>query len=138
MCYTVIPTPKFLQDIEYYEKKKKFRNITDYVDSVVKDLEIGNLVGDDIPDIDIPTDNHTYKVRVANSNTKVGKSNGYRIIYYVVKDDKEIYLITIYYKKEDKNIPTKKLQISLKNIVFKRHCIEIYSAFLMENKYKDF
>ena len=31
-------------------------------------------------------------------NTRVGKSNGYRIIYYVVKDDKEIYLITIYDK----------------------------------------
>lgn len=27
MCYTVIPTPRFLQDIEYYEKKKKFKNI---------------------------------------------------------------------------------------------------------------
>jgi mRNA-degrading endonuclease RelE of RelBE toxin-antitoxin system len=38
---------------------------------------------------------------------KVGKSNGYRLIYYVVKDDREIYLLTIYYKKEDKLIPTK-------------------------------
>lgn len=108
MLYMVIPTPRFIQDIEYYEKKKKFKNITNDIDSVVKDLEIGNLVGDDIPDIDIPTGDHTYKVRVANSNTKVGKSNGYRLIYYVIKDDREIYLITIYYKKEDKNIPTKK------------------------------
>lgn len=39
MYYTVIPTPKFLQDIDYYEKKKKFKNITDDIDSVVKDLE---------------------------------------------------------------------------------------------------
>lgn len=119
MYYTVIPTPKFLQDIDYYEKKKKFKNITDDIDNVVKDLELGNLVGDDIQDIDIPTNNHTYKVRVANSNTKVGKSNGYRIIYYVIKDDKEIYLITIYYKKEDKNIPTKK---EIANII-KEYCI---------------
>lgn len=48
MCYTVIPTPKFLQDIDYYEKKKKFKNITDDIDNIVKDLELGNLVGDDI------------------------------------------------------------------------------------------
>lgn len=25
MCYTIIPTPKFLQDIDCYEKKKKFK-----------------------------------------------------------------------------------------------------------------
>lgn len=115
----IIPTPKFLQDIEYYEKKKKFKNITDDIDSVVKDLELGNLVGDIITDIDIPIDNHTYKVRAANSNTKVGKSNGYRIIYYVIKDDKEIYLITIYYKKEDKSIPTKKEIVS----IIKEYCV---------------
>lgn len=95
------------------------RSITDDIDNVVKDLELGNLVGDDIQDIDIPTDNHTYKVRAANSYTKVGKSNGYRIIYYVIKDDKEIYLITIYYKKEDKNIPTNK---EIANII-KEYCI---------------
>lgn len=25
--YTIIPTKKFVEDIEYYEKKKKFRHI---------------------------------------------------------------------------------------------------------------
>jgi len=28
------------------------------------------------------------------------------LIYYVVKDDKEIFLLTIYYKKDDKEIPS--------------------------------
>ena len=50
----------------------------------------------------------TVKVRIANTDTRVGKSNGYRMIYYVVKNDYEIYLLTIYYKKEDNKIPSNK------------------------------
>ena len=52
------------------------------------------------------TDGHTFKVRSANTDAKVGQSNGYRIIYYAVRDDREVYLLTIYYKKEDNRIPT--------------------------------
>lgn len=107
MCYEIIQTKKFKDDLVYYIKKKRFIHIDDDIDDIITDLENGNLVGDDIDDIKIDNENHTYKVRVANSDAKVGKSNGYRLIYYVVKDDKEIYLLTIYYKKEDKNIPSK-------------------------------
>ena len=53
-------------------------------------------------------DNVSIKVRMANTDTKVGKSNGYRIIYYAIKSDCEIYLLTLYYKKEDNRIPTNK------------------------------
>ena len=105
MCYTVIPTPKFEKDLDYYERKKKFTKIYDDVDEVVRELEKGNLIVNVIKNLKYDTEEHTYKVRMANSNTKVGQSNGYRIIYYVVKDDKEIYLLTVYYKKDDKNIP---------------------------------
>ena len=106
LCYTVVLTPKFVKDLEYYEKRKKFKHVTSDVDDVVGELESGNLVGDVIPGLKIPNDNHTYKMRVANTDTKVGKSNGYRIIYYVIKDDKVVYLVTIYYKKDENNIPT--------------------------------
>ena len=44
-------------------------------------------------DLKLPDGEDTYKVRAANTDTNVGKSNGYRIIYYVVKNDKEIYLL---------------------------------------------
>jgi mRNA-degrading endonuclease RelE of RelBE toxin-antitoxin system len=105
MKYEVIPTSRFEEDVWYYLKKKKFKSILNDVDEVVKELENGNLIGDSIPGLTFE-ENITIKVRVANSDTKVGKSNGYRIIYYVVKDDYEIYLLTIYYKKEDNKIPT--------------------------------
>ena len=88
-------------------KKKKFKHILEDVDDIVKELEKGNLLGDAIPGL-VFDDNETVKVRIANTDTRVGKSNGYRMIYYVVKNDYEIYLLTIYYKKEDNKIPSNK------------------------------
>lgn len=108
MCFEVITTKRFEQDVEYYVRKKKFKKIIDDISRVTDELEQGNLIGDPIPELSFNTNNHTVKVRAANSDTKVGKSNGYRIIYYVVMDDREIYLLTIYYKKEDNMIPTNK------------------------------
>ena len=111
--YTIIPTDKFKEDVEYYVKKKKYTHIDEDIKSVTNELEKGNLIGDEIPRIQVEVGEHTYKVRTANTDTKVGKSNGYRIIYYVVKDDTEIYLVTIYSKKDDSKIPSEKEIIQL-------------------------
>ncbi len=108
MCYNVITTERFQNDVKYYAKKKKFKHILDDLDSVILKLEQGNLIGTSIPDLTFEEINHTVKVRIANSDTKVGTANGYRLIYYVVKDDKEVFLLTIYYKKEDNRIPSNK------------------------------
>lgn len=118
MQYDVIPTVQFERDVQYYLKKKKFKHILDDIEKVVEDLEEGNLIGDAIPGLTFE-DNETVKVRMANTDTKVGKSNGYRIIYYVVKNNCEIYLLTIYYKKEDNNIPSNK-EIEL---LVKEYCL---------------
>lgn len=116
--FEVIPTEQFEKDIEYYYKKKKFKHVVDDVAEVVAELEQGNLVGDPIPGLIFDND-VTIKVRIANSDTKVGKSNGYRMIYYVVKSDSEIYLLTLYYKKEDNNIPSND---EIKDLV-KEYCL---------------
>ena len=47
--YTIIPTEKFIDDLEYYKKKKKFKHIYQDVDKVAKEIESGNLIGDVIP-----------------------------------------------------------------------------------------
>ena len=107
MLFEIIPTKQFEDDLRYYLKKKKFKHILEDVDDIVKELEKGNLLGDAIPGL-VFDDNETVKVRIANTDTRVGKSNGYRMIYYVVKNDYEIYLLTIYYKKEDNKIPSNK------------------------------
>lgn len=67
----------------------------------------------EIPGLRIPTDGHTFKVRSANTDTRAGQSNGYRTIYYAVRDDAEVYLLTIYYNKDDNSIPTNQEIIEL-------------------------
>lgn len=121
MQFEIIPTEQFEKDIQYYLKKKKFRHILDDVSYVIDELENGNLIGDAIPDLTFD-DNATVKVRIANTDTKVGKSNGYRMIYYAVKDDCEIYLLTIYYKKDDNRIPSNK---EIEDLV-KNYCLQVY------------
>lgn len=102
--YEVIPTDNFNDDIKFYIKKKKFTKIMKDIESILEELSNGIFNGDVIADLHL--ENNTYKVRSANSNTKEGKSNGYRLIYYVEELDKIVFLITIYYKKDDIRIPT--------------------------------
>ena len=119
--YTVIPTEQFEKDVKYYVKKKGYIHIGKDIKVITDELEQGNLIGTEISGLRVPTDGHTFKVRSVNSDTKVGQSNGYRIIYYVVRDDKEIYLLTIYYKKDDNKIPTNQEIIRL----VEKYCLNI-------------
>ncbi|WP_206459465.1 hypothetical protein [Anaerovorax sp. IOR16] len=102
MSYEIVITKKFKNDIKFY--KKKFAHIEDDLDFIIEKLEQGEFIGTPLEDVD--ANNKTYKVRIANSDTKMGKSNGYRLVYYAVTDNLEIYLLTVYYKKDDKNIPS--------------------------------
>ena len=111
--YTVIPTEQFEKDVKYYIKKKGFKHIGADIKVITDELEKGNLIGTEILGLKIPTDGHTFKVRSANTDTKAGQSNGYRIIYYAVRDDEEVYLLTIYYKKDDNRIPNNQEIIEL-------------------------
>ena len=108
MNYEVVPTPKFDKDIEFYIKKRKYRHIRADISPIIEELEKGNLVGDEIPGINAKVGERTYKVRAVNTDTNVSKKDGYRLIYYAIQDDKIIFLLTLYYKKEDNNIPTNK------------------------------
>jgi hypothetical protein len=57
--------------------------------------------------------NDTYKIRLSIKSKGKGKSGGGRIITYVVKENKEVYLLTIYDKSELESIDDK----TLKNII---------------------
>lgn len=92
-------------DIEYYVRKKKYKKIFDDLEPVLDELEKGNLVGDKIENLGLQEGTAAYKVRIANSSANVGKSNGFRLLYYVAIED-EIYLLTLYSKKDDVRIPS--------------------------------
>ena len=103
----IISTKFFESDVKYYLKKKRFKKINDDINTVTSELEQGNLVGDRLDNLYIPANIAAYKVRIANSSINVGKSNGFRLIYYVVIDEK-VYLVSIYSKKDDARIPSDK------------------------------
>ncbi len=56
-----------------------------------------------------------YKIRLANSNKNKGKSAGYRIYYYL-KIDEIVYLLTIYDKSDIEKIDEKILIELIKDI----------------------
>jgi mRNA-degrading endonuclease RelE of RelBE toxin-antitoxin system len=115
--YEVIPTDKFNDDIKFYIKKKKFTRIIKDIEPILRELNNGIFNGDVIADLHL--ESNTYKIRSANSNTKEGKSNGYRLIYYVEELDKIVFLITIYYKKDDNRVPTDPEIVEL----IKKYCL---------------
>ena len=45
-----------------------------------------------------------YKIRLENSSSKVGKSGGFRVIYYYIDENANLYLLKIYSKTEISNI----------------------------------
>lgn len=94
----------FESDVKYYVKKKKFKNLLEDLRPVLIELEKDNLIGDKLAGFNLPEGAALYKVRIANTSANVGKSNGFRLIYYLAIEEK-IYLLTIYSKKDDERIP---------------------------------
>ncbi len=78
---------------------KKYRGIRKDVESVIKQLEKGDLPGSQISGIGYKV----FKLRVKNSDITKGKSGGYRLIYYC-KTATGIILLTIYTKSEQADI----------------------------------
>ena len=55
-----------------------------------------------------------YKIRMANSSTSTGKSGGFRVIYYFIDEQNNLYLMNIYSKTKKENISENELLELLK------------------------
>ncbi|WP_201352020.1 hypothetical protein [Hydrogenimonas urashimensis] len=71
---------------------KKYKNIA----KDLKDLE--EILRAD-PNAGTELGRHCYKIRLANSSISVGKSGGFRVVYYY-RQQEFIYLMSIYLKTE--------------------------------------
>lgn len=100
--FLIIPTPRFEKDIK--RLSKKFRKIHNDVDNIINQLEIGILLGEAVTGLTLSNNERVYKCRIPNTSNKRGKSGGFRLIYYVITDDDEIYLLTIYSKTETEDL----------------------------------
>ncbi|MEY2976437.1 MAG: hypothetical protein ACO3NK_07345 [Prochlorotrichaceae cyanobacterium] len=75
------PTRVFVADAFKREArylKKRYRNITSDLETLIEQLRSGERPGDRITGF---PDYFVYKVRVKNSDLRKGKSSGYRVIY---------------------------------------------------------
>lgn len=78
---------------------------------VIQTLETGPKAG-------IPLGNSLYKIRLAIKSKNNGKSGGARLIYFMMANDFEIYLIHIFDKSEFENVPKEILLEMLKTAGF--------------------
>lgn len=59
---------------------------------------------------------NAFKVRIAVKSKGKGKSGGLRVITYLITEEDEIYLLTIYDKSEMESIDNKTLKEMIKEI----------------------
>lgn len=100
MKYSVIPTTTFLRKVKYLIKKYPHikNDIDELSEALSQNPELGTV---------IPKTPGVRKIRWDNSDAKRGKRGGYRIIYLTYREEYEVYLLTIYSKSEQADIPSK-------------------------------
>lgn len=100
MSYKLIVTPKFERQLK--QLKKKYKKIKDDFTLCIEKLEKDIFSG-------TPLGKRLYKLRLKSSDKSGGKSGGFRVIYYLVTQDEELYFLTIYSKSEIENISIDKI-----------------------------
>lgn len=99
----VVATPHFNRSFK--RLRKKYQRIEADLRPLITQLEQGETPGDQIQRVK----STVYKVRLASSDARRGKSGGYRVIYYL-KTAKFIFLVDIYPKNERADISADELR----------------------------
>ena len=107
MSYSVIAIPNFKRQLK--KLAKKYVSLKIEFSKLIEDLEQNPFKG-------APLGNNCFKIRLAIASKGKGKSGGARVITYVYAVQTTVYLLSIYDKSEQENIPDKELQQLLKYI----------------------
>jgi len=102
MSFEVLATKPFERKVKRLAKKYKTlaSNLADVMEALSENPFMGTLITKDC-----------YKIRVAISGKGRGKSAGARLITYVRIVSTTVYLLDIYDKSEQSNIPDKELKM---------------------------
>jgi mRNA-degrading endonuclease RelE of RelBE toxin-antitoxin system len=100
MNLKIISLNTFAKDVK--KLHKKYKNISADLKKLQNTLMQNPKEG-------IELGHNLYKIRVANSSIPTGKSGGFRVIYYYLDTEGNIYLMNIYSKTELENINNDKL-----------------------------
>ena len=107
MNFSVIPSEKF---------KKEAKRLINKFPSLKKELADLSATLTTGPEAGTPLGNNTFKIRLAIKSKGKGKSGGARVITYLVTEEKEIYLLTIYDKSEFDNVDDKTIKSIIKTL----------------------
>jgi mRNA-degrading endonuclease RelE of RelBE toxin-antitoxin system len=110
MTFNIVPTGRF---------KKEAKRLSKKFPSLKAELVELNETLTNQPNIGTPLGNNSYKIRLAIRSKGKGKSGGGRVITYLVNEDKEVYLLTIYDKSELDNIDDKTLKSIIQSLNLK-------------------
>ncbi len=94
---------------------KQFKKLSKKYNLIKSDIEELITGFDELHQQATPIKSNLYKIRLANSNKNKGKSAGYRVYYYI-KIEATVYLLTIYDKSEIEMIDEKILIECIKDI----------------------
>lgn len=113
MKYQVIPTYRFEKDLR--KLSKQYPLAVDDVEEILENLE-DEIVGDAIPGLDFPGDK-VFKVRARNSSANRGTRGGFRLIYYLITSENEIYMLTMYSKSDKADLTKDEIKELVKKYV---------------------
>ena len=105
--YSVRPARSFERDAKAL--LKKYASLRQELVTLGEELQ-------ENPTLGTPLGQDCYKIRLAIKSKGKGKSGGSRIITYVVTDNEEVILLTIYDKQVKDNISEKELKELLANL----------------------
>ena len=107
MSRSVETAPTFERDLK--RLGKRYFHIRHDLEPLIAQLIAGETPGDRVSGLMTVV----YKVRIANTDARKGKSGGYRVIYYLPSDEVNI-LLTIYSKNDQADIPLSEIVHILK------------------------
>lgn len=107
MSFSIFPTGRFKKEAKRLSKKFP------YLKAELAEL---NKTLTHQPDLGTPLGNNSYKIRIAIRSKGKGKSGGGRVITYLVHENKEVYLLTIYDKSELDSIDDKILKSIIQSL----------------------
>lgn len=107
MSFEIVYTDNFERALK--KLARKYRSIRQDLKEVVSLLEKNSAAG-------TPIGKNCYKIRMAISSKRKGKSGGARIITHLHIIGETIYLLSIYDKSERDNITDNELESLLKNL----------------------
>lgn len=109
MPYSVVPTDNFIKEAKILSRK--YSSLKSDLIDLIHELEENPIIGTALG-------GHVYKIRMAVTAKRKGKSGGARVIYYVYYRHEQVFLLSIYDKSDKESITDLEIQKFLKNLPF--------------------